>query len=194
MGFVIDNTIGGRRRYPHGGGYMLGTHVLIGIGGGVMIAVTVMAVARSGRSGVSAEDGQGPDEGTGMTTNGTDLRSSRRAGAVRLLDRVRRRAILIAGVVSYFASSSPDGLDSATLKGCQVVETDAGEQLTGECIAQSATDHTMSDSPLADYTLGGKEATGGLAGIIGVVVVLAVGGALFWVIARSRGAKPPTGG
>lgn len=103
--------------------------------------------------------------------------------------------LLIAGVVSYFASSSPDGLDSATLQGCQVVETDAGEHLTGECIAQSATDHAMSNSPLADYTIGGKDATSGLAGIIGVVVVLAVGGALFWGIARSRGAKPPpTGG
>jgi cobalt/nickel transport protein len=99
--------------------------------------------------------------------------------------------LLIAGVVSYFASSSPDGLDSATLQGCEVVETDAGEQLTGDCIAQSATDHHMAQSPLADYTVGGNDATGGLAGVIGVIVVLAVGGALFWVIARSRGAKPP---
>ena len=31
--------------------------------------------------------------------------------------------LLIAGAVSYLASSSPDGLDSATLKGCEVVET-----------------------------------------------------------------------
>lgn len=31
--------------------------------------------------------------------------------------------LLIAGGVSYFASSSPDGLDSATLQGCEVVET-----------------------------------------------------------------------
>ena len=57
--------------------------------------------------------------------------------------------LLIAGVVSYFASSSPDGLDSATLQGCQVVATDHGQQLTGNCIAQHATEHPMSVSPLA---------------------------------------------
>jgi cobalt/nickel transport protein len=93
--------------------------------------------------------------------------------------------VFFAGVVSYFASSSPDGLDSATLQGCQVVETPAGEELAGSCIAQSATAHAMAGSPLADYTVGGHDATGGLAGIIGVAVVLAVAGALFWVIARS---------
>lgn len=100
--------------------------------------------------------------------------------------------LLIAGVVSYFASSSPDGLDSATLLGCQVVETDAAEQLTGKCIAQSATNHHMAESPLADYTVGGRDASGGLAGVIGVVVVLAVAGGLLWAIARSRDATPPT--
>ncbi|AQT80744.1 hypothetical protein B1R94_17970 [Mycolicibacterium litorale] len=97
--------------------------------------------------------------------------------------------LLIAGVVSYFASSSPDGLDSATLRGCQVVTTDQGEQLTGNCIAQHATEHPMSVSPLADYTVLGHPATGGLAGIIGVAVVLAIAGGAFWVIARTRRSK-----
>jgi cobalt/nickel transport protein len=97
--------------------------------------------------------------------------------------------LLIAGVVSYFASSSPDGLDSATLQGCQVVETDHGEHLTGNCIAQHATEHTMSASPLADYTVFGHPATGGLAGILGAVVVLAIAFGGFWLIARSRRAK-----
>lgn len=102
-------------------------------------------------------------------------------------------ALLIAGIVSYFASSSPDGLDSATLEGCEVVETADGEALEGECIAQDAIDHPLSESPLADYALGGDDATTGLAGIIGVVVTLAVAGALFWVIARSRGTRSPPG-
>lgn len=97
--------------------------------------------------------------------------------------------LLIAGVVSYFASSSPDGLDSATLQGCQVVETAQGEQLTGSCIAQHATEHTMSTSPLADYAILGRPATGGLAGIIGVVVVLGIAFGAFWVIARTRRSK-----
>jgi cobalt/nickel transport protein len=97
--------------------------------------------------------------------------------------------LLIAGVVSYFASSSPDGLDSATLQGCQVVATDHGEQLTGSCIAQHATEHTMSVSPLADYTVFGHPATSGLAGIIGAVVVLAIAFGAFWLIARTRRTK-----
>ena len=97
--------------------------------------------------------------------------------------------LLIAGGVSYLASSSPDGLDSATLQGCQVVETGGGEQLHGECIAQHAEDHAMAGSPMADYAIGGKDGTGGLAGIAGVVVTVAVAGAVFWLIARSR-AKP----
>jgi cobalt/nickel transport protein len=97
--------------------------------------------------------------------------------------------LLIAGVVSYFASSSPDGLDSATLQGCEVVQTADGEELTGSCIAQDAKDHALADSPLADYSVGGGEHTGGIAGVIGVVVTLAVAGGAFWLIARSRKTK-----
>lgn len=94
--------------------------------------------------------------------------------------------LLIAGVMSYFASSNPDGLDSATLQGCEIVEVSGAEELTGSCIAQHATDHHMSASPLADYAVAGGENSGGLAGIIGVLVTVAVAGGLFWVIARSR--------
>lgn len=100
--------------------------------------------------------------------------------------------LLIAGGVSYLASSSPDGLDSATLQGCEVVDTDGGEQLTGECIAQNATDHHLAGSPLADYSILGGENTGGIAGIIGVLVTVAVAGGAFWAIARST-SKSNTG-
>ncbi|CAN5554411.1 PDGLE domain-containing protein [soil metagenome] len=102
--------------------------------------------------------------------------------------------LVIAGIVSYFASSSPDGLDSATLKGCEVVEVDGAQQLTGSCIAQHAKDHTMAASPLADYAVEGKQSTGGIAGVIGVLVTVAVSGGAFWLIARTNksGAKQPS--
>ncbi|MBY0288023.1 MAG: PDGLE domain-containing protein [Mycobacteriaceae bacterium] len=101
--------------------------------------------------------------------------------------------LLIAGVVSYFASSSPDGLDSATLRGCQVVETAGGEELTGDCIAQHADEHALATSPLADYSIGGQDGTGGIAGIIGVVVTVIVAGSAFWLIAHGRRAGESNG-
>ncbi|MFT4127799.1 MAG: PDGLE domain-containing protein [Gordonia sp. (in: high G+C Gram-positive bacteria)] len=112
--------------------------------------------------------------------------------------RVRRRtfliafaviALVIAGIVSYFASSSPDGLDSATQRGCETSAVNGTEQLTGNCIAQHATDHAMASSPLADYSLRGIEYTNGIAGVIGVIVTLAIAGGLFWAIRR----RPPYG-
>jgi cobalt/nickel transport protein len=99
--------------------------------------------------------------------------------------------LLIAGGVSYFASSSPDGLDSATLQGCQVVQTAQGQVLHGDCIAQHAGDHGMAGSPLANYSVLGMDGTVGLAGIAGVLVTVLVAGGAFWLIARSR-AKPET--
>jgi cobalt/nickel transport system permease protein len=49
MGFVIEYAIGGAAltSVTTVAGYMFGTHVLIGIGEGLITAVTVMAVARS---------------------------------------------------------------------------------------------------------------------------------------------------
>ncbi|OLR94289.1 PDGLE domain-containing protein [Actinokineospora bangkokensis] len=93
-------------------------------------------------------------------------------------------ALVLAGGVSYFADPSPDGLDHATLQGCQVTEGPDGEQLTGNCIAQGAREHALSDSPLADYSVGGDEGLSGVAGVIGVVLTLAVAFGLFWVLRR----------
>ncbi|EHB44248.1 cobalamin (vitamin B12) biosynthesis CbiM protein [Mycolicibacterium rhodesiae JS60] len=49
MGFIVEYAIGGAAPTSLGtvAAYMLGTHVLIGIGEGLITAVTVMAVARS---------------------------------------------------------------------------------------------------------------------------------------------------
>ncbi|OBF22588.1 energy-coupling factor ABC transporter permease [Mycobacterium sp. ACS4331] len=49
MGFVVQYALGGAGASSLGAvfGYMLGTHVLIGIGEGIITALTVVAVARS---------------------------------------------------------------------------------------------------------------------------------------------------
>lgn len=91
-------------------------------------------------------------------------------------------ALLIAGGLSYFAASTPDGLDSATLAGC-TLNAD-GEPDGGTCIAQNAGEHALGDGPLADYAVNGGEGTVGLAGVVGVLVTLAVAGGLFWVLRR----------
>lgn len=91
-------------------------------------------------------------------------------------------ALLVAGGLSYFASGDPDGLDTVTLTGCQL--DDEGEPLSGSCIANSAEDHALADSPFADYAVGGGEGTVGIAGVVGVLVTLAVAGGLFWVLRR----------
>ncbi|MEJ2867096.1 PDGLE domain-containing protein [Actinomycetospora sp. OC33-EN08] len=116
-----------------------------------------------------------------MSTPTRDRRYAGFLGAFLLV------ALLLAGGVSYFASSSPDGLDAVTQSGCEAVETEAGEQLQGECIAQNAGEHATAGSPLADYTVGGDDALTGVAGVIGVLSTLAVTGGLFWLLRRRSG-------
>lgn len=83
-------------------------------------------------------------------------------------------ALLLAGIVSFYASSSPDGLEK--------VATDKG-------FIDSANDSATVDSPLADYGASGVEnerLSVGLAGIIGVVVTFAAAGGIFWLVARNK--------
>jgi cobalt/nickel transport protein len=121
-----------------------------------------------------------------MTTTQTP---ARRVGRRTFLAVFAAAALLIAGIVSYAASSSPDGLDSTTLRGCETVVVDGAEQLTGSCIAQHATDHALASSPLADYSVRGIGSTNGIAGVIGVLVTLAVAVGVFWLIASRRSAR-----
>ena len=99
-------------------------------------------------------------------------------------------ALFLAGVVSYVASPNPDGLDAVTQTGCQL--DDAGEPVGGTCIAQNAGEHATSGSPLADYTVGGNDGLTGIAGVIGVLVTLAVAGGLFWVLRRRSSSSTPS--
>jgi hypothetical protein len=80
-------------------------------------------------------------------------------------------ALLIAGVGSWYASASPDGLEWAAEQ--------AG-------FADTARDSEAAGSPLADYTVQGEESrlSGGAAGVVGVVVTLAVAGGLTLLVRR----------
>jgi hypothetical protein len=92
-------------------------------------------------------------------------------------------AVLMAGVVSFYASSHPDGLER--------VAEDEG-------FLSSATDHATGEGPFADYTTRGVEderLSGGLAGVLGAgVVLLVMGGVAYAVRRRSGSAQPPREG
>ncbi len=94
-------------------------------------------------------------------------------------------SLLLAGVVSSFASSSPDGLDSAAREGCTF---DADDNITGgTCMAQQEKDHQMGDSPLADYGIKGIDnefLSTGLSGVLGVLVTFGIGAGIFWLVKR----------
>lgn len=81
-------------------------------------------------------------------------------------------ALLLAGVVSYYASDGPDGLNR--------VAQDHG-------FASARKRHAADDSPLAGYRAKGVDdgrLSGGLAGVVGSVVVLALAGGLALVVRR----------
>lgn len=86
-------------------------------------------------------------------------------------------ALVLAGVISFYASQSPDGLEK--------VAADKGMDGKVE-------DHALADGPLADYGVKGvdnERFSGGLAGVLGVTATLAVGTGVFWVL-RRRGTAP----
>jgi hypothetical protein len=88
-------------------------------------------------------------------------------------------ALVFGVVVSQFASSNPDGLEYVA------------EQ---EGFIDTAEAHAFGDAPLADYgenlTDNGTLNTA-VAGFTGVVVTLAVGYGLFWLIRRRSGDRDP---
>jgi cobalt/nickel transport protein len=94
-------------------------------------------------------------------------------------------ALLLAGVVSNFASSSPDGLDATARKGCT---TDAHGNITGgTCMAQQEKGHETKDSPLAGYGIKGIDnpyLSTGLSGVLGVAITFGIGAGVFWLVRR----------
>lgn len=127
----------------------------------------------------------------GMTNGG--IRMTKRSGAFILGGLLV--ALLLAGVVSNFASAHPDGLDSSLREGCTF---DADDTITGgSCPAQAAKGHELADSPLADYGVRGVDnsyLSTGLSGVLGVLVTFAVGGGLFWLVRRRPTGSASAGG
>jgi cobalt/nickel transport system permease protein len=210
MGFVVQFAIGGAVDVGSSiaaiAATLGGVHLLIGIGEGLITAMTVVAVAKvrpdlvyalrrlqpapSGRLQSAPQAQAGPArEGVFAKSPGWFI-----AGGLLV-------ALLLAGVVSNFASSQPDGLDSTTLEGCTV--DDQGTITGGTCIAQGGEDQELADGPLADYGVSGIDnsfLSTGMAGVVGVLLTFAIGGGIFWLVRRRRsptnrdlpGKKPTT--
>ncbi|MFC0864660.1 energy-coupling factor ABC transporter permease [Sphaerimonospora cavernae] len=170
---------------------MGGVHVLIGIGEGLITALTVSSVLAVrpdlvyGARGLArrlvlrtAEGGEVPVTEIPVTeapepTAAPSAAPS--AGRLRpLFIGGGLVAILLAGVVSFYASSSPDGLEKvAADKGLNAHEQD----------------HGLSDAPLADYGVKGidnERLSGGLAGVAGVAITVLAGGAVFYTVRRRQ--------
>lgn len=82
--------------------------------------------------------------------------------------------VVLAVVVSQFASDEPDGLEYVAER---------------EGFADTAGEHVLGDAPLAEY---GEDLTGNrvldtaIAGIVGVLVTLGLGYGVFWLARRVR--------
>lgn len=147
---------------------MVGVHVLVGIGEGLISALAVGAVLAAR-----------PD----LIYGARDL------DAMQLTDRRQMRtrtfvlggllvALVFAGVVSQFAFDDPDGLDS--------VAQESG-------FAGSGREHVLADSPFADYATAGidnERVSLAVAGVVGTLVTIAVGAGMLLAIRDRRGRDP----
>ena len=81
-------------------------------------------------------------------------------------------ALLLAGVASFYASSHPDGLEHVA-------------ERTG--FLDSADEHAAGDGPFADYATKGVDdarLSGGVAGVVGTLVVLLLAGGISFAVRR----------
>jgi hypothetical protein len=107
---------------------------------------------------------------TGVSTD--TVRQSRRSSLIVLALVVA--ALLVAGVLSYYASSNPDGLNRVA------------EDKQFSSLEQA---HGAEDSPLAGYAVRGvdnERISVGLAGIAGVALTFLLGSGVFLAVRRRR--------
>ncbi|MGW3648235.1 energy-coupling factor ABC transporter permease [Streptomyces sp. NPDC000878] len=186
--FTLVYAIGGTTDVPIGRVLtaMVGVHVLIGLGEAAITAFTVGAVIAvrpdlvHGAKGLTRKlqlrvNGELIDAAPAAEPQPTPLAPvpapSHRTRNVWLTGLAA--SLVLAGVVSFYASANPDGLEK--------VAADKG-------IDAKVEEHAAADSPLADYGvegIGDGRLSGGLAGVIGVGVTIAAGTGVFWAV-RSR--------
>ncbi|MGJ5755292.1 cobalt/nickel transport system permease protein [Streptomyces puniciscabiei] len=162
---------------------MVGVHLLIGVGEAVITALTVSAVMAVRPDLVYGAHGL--RQRLKLRVNGALVDAPALTGAptAPVAARTSRRALwmtglvtslVLAGFVSFYASSNPDGLEK--------VAHDKG-------IDRAERRHAAAGSPLADYgvrDVSNARLSGGLAGVIGVGVTVVAGSAVFRAVRRRR--------
>lgn len=167
MAFSIEWLFGASAPVPFDTVFaaMVGVHLLIGVGEGVLSAMVVGAVMATR-----------PD----LVYGAADL------AADQIADRapVRMRTFLVGGIVvafvfaaiiSQFAVDGPDGLER--------VAEDTG-------FAASEQEHALGGSVFADYAtedIGNEQVSLAVAGIAGTLIVLAVGAGIFAAVREGDG-------
>lgn len=146
---------------------MVGWHILVGLGESIITAAVLSAVVATRPDLVYAARHLQADlvlvsaDGTSSTVSPDRPVAAKPAG--RSVGVGVAVTLVIAGVISLFASAHPDGLQFV------------GAKLGFESTAQ---DSAVAGSPLAGYGvtgLGNAQVSGAIAGIIGVLVTISVG-------------------
>lgn len=158
--FVLMFSVGGQVALPLDTlvASMLGWHALIGVGEAVITGLTLSAVMAARPDLVHAAP-RAP-------VHGLPGEPSRPVAGRRLLVANGVAVIvLLAGVVSFFASSRPDGLE--------YVAAELG-------FLDTASEHALTDLAVADYGASGGIPVG-VAGVAGVAVTIGVA----WLVSRA---------
>jgi cobalt/nickel transport system permease protein len=172
IAFVVEYGLGGRGNVELSTVFtaMVGVHFLVGIGEGLISAATVAAVGASRPELIAGVEGLDLDAGEKKPV---------RAGTWGFAAAGLVVAVLLV-VVAPLASNAPDALERVAI--------DQG-------FDESAEEHAMADSPLADYGTGGveDEETGTrVAGLVGVLVTFGVGAGIVGVflVLKKKGRAP----
>lgn len=169
MAFAIEWLFGATAPVPFDTvfGAMVGVHLLVGLGEGLISALAVGAVLAAR-----------PDLVNGARDlHRTQLAAHPKIGMRGFVIGAGLAALVFAAVVSQFAAPDLDGLER--------VAQDQG-------FIASARDHTLAGGPFADYAtrgLGNETLSLAVAGIVGVVITLLVVIGIVYAVRDRRGAS-----